>query len=84
MKGERMPFSFRDLSLYKKGLARQKLKEKEDAKKRELDFSELNERSRCRVLNEDVPPGEDEYEEVKVRTFTNLKTSTSRRRIASA
>lgn len=79
-----MPFSFRDLSLYKRGLAKQRLKEKEEAKKRELDYSELNERSRCKILNEDVPPGEDDYEEVKTRTFTNLKTSTSRRRIASA
>ena len=79
-----MPFSFRDLSLYKKGLANKRFKEKEEAKKREFDYSELNERSRCKILNEDVPPGEDEYEEVKMRTFTNLKTSTSRRRIASA
>ena len=79
-----MPFSFRDLSLYKRGLAKIRLLEKEDVKKQEFDYSELNERSRCKILNEDVAPVKDEYEEVKMRTFTNLKTSTSRRRIASA
>ena len=82
-----MPFSFRDLSLYKRGLAKKRLLEKEEVKKQEFDYSELNERSRCKILNEDVanlPPVKDEYEEVKMRTFTNLKTSTSRRRIASA